>query len=175
MKPLWSIQKELRDEEWKQQAAKINDKYAERRLDYLLSTPFFKKVISEYPDMVFTTAYQADKFGFGGFVVSSVWSSDNSLSERFKQMRGSYAERLAQFTEEERSKMYLFDYFLVLEEDPAYIEDEENKLRLNSFDISFQKKIVEMGRPKDIFDYQRWQVFEKYKNQYIPTAEGLMF
>jgi len=32
-----------------------------------------------------------------------------------------------------------------------------------------------MGRPKDLFDYQRWQVFEKYKNQYIPTAEGLMF
>ena len=175
VKPFWDVKKEDRDEEWKQGLRDIANKYSEKRLAYLLSTPFFQKIIQEYPDMMFTTAYQADKFGFGGFIVSSVWSSDNDLSKRFKSMHGSYAERLAQFTEEERSKIYLFDYFLVLNEDPAYVEDEENKLRLNSFDISFQKKINEMGRPKDVFDYQRWQVFEKYKNQYIPTAEGLMF
>lgn len=175
MKPFWDVKKEDRDENWKKAVAEINDKYTEQRLNYLLSTPFFQKIIDEYPDMVFTTAYMPDKYGYGGFVVSSVWSSDNNLSNRFKEMRGSYADRLAQFTEEERSKIYLFDYFLVLDESPDYVEDEENKLRLNSFDISFQKKINEMGRPKDLFDYQRWQVFEKYKNQYIPTAEGLMF
>jgi len=36
-----------------------------------------------------------DRYGHGGFVVSSVWSSDNNLSKRFKEMRGSYADRLA--------------------------------------------------------------------------------
>jgi hypothetical protein len=87
--------------------------------------------------MVFTTAYTADRRGHSGFVVSSVWSSDKELSERFKEMRGSYADRLAQFTEEERGKIYLFDYFLVLNENVSYIEDEENGLKLNSFDISF--------------------------------------
>jgi hypothetical protein len=39
--PFWEVKKEDRDEKWKEELAKINDKYTEERLNYLLTTPFF--------------------------------------------------------------------------------------------------------------------------------------
>jgi hypothetical protein len=32
-----------------------------------------------------------------------------------------------------------------------------------------------MGRAKDIFDYQMWRTYDKFKERYIPEKETLMF
>ena len=173
LEPMWKIPKEERDEAWKKKMGEISDKYAQRRVDYLINEPFFKQIQTEYPDMIFMTAYVPGN-GWDGITVSSVWSTDNELSKRFAEMRGSYADRLSQFTQEEQDKIYLFDYFLTLDEDILSLKDEENDVSLDNFARSFVKKL-EMGRKKDLFDYQRWQVFEKYKNLYIPTADTMMF
>jgi len=45
--------------------------------------------------MIFTTMYSGAN---EGFTLSAVWSTDKKLAERFNEMRGSYKDRLNQFT-----------------------------------------------------------------------------
>jgi hypothetical protein len=62
----------------------------------------------------------------------------------------------------------------MLEDNIPAIEDDEYDLMLTTFNTSFAAK-TKMGRPKDNFDYQRWEIFDKYKGLYTPTVEGLLF
>lgn len=139
-------------------------------INILLRTPYFTKVIEKYPKMKFFTAYgsQDDL----KVTISAVYSEDESLSQRFMSLNGSYAKRLEAFTEEERNKLYLFDFFLE-DTDLPYIYDEANKLALAKYENSFKAKL-EMGRAKDIFDYQMFNIFEEFKSPYTSPMEHLM-
>lgn len=173
LKSLWEVPKDQRNEDWKTKVGDINRKYTQRRIEFLKSTPFIKQMSELYPDMIFTAAYVSGS-KHNGFTVSAVWSTDTDLAKRFERMTGSYADRLEQFTKEEQEKIYLFDFFLTLENDIATVEDPIYGLVLDSFERSFEKK-GQMGRPKDNYDYQRWQLFEQFKGNYIPRTEGMMF
>lgn len=137
-------------------------------LDYLASTEYFKKVKEQYPKIKFLAAYSKS-----GIAVNAVYSEDESLSERFGNMSGSYASRLDKFTEEERDQIYLFDFFL--NEDPLpYVTEEQNRLKLDLYSNSFKEKL-KMGRAKDIYDYQSYKLFEEFKGLHSPYDEEMMF
>ena len=153
-----------------QQALKTRETPAAVK-EFLYNTDYFKQVMDKYPKMKIFTAYSD---GEGGIVCSAVYSEDESLSERFAMLSGSYADRLNTFTEEERSKMYLFDFFIEnTDREEGFIEP-ENNIRLSSWPIIFKAKL-DMGRAKDIFDYQMWDVFEQFKSQTMSPEEYLMF
>jgi len=53
----------------------------------------------------------------------------------------------------------LFDFFLK-EGEIRTVRDEKNQLNLAHFEESFTAKLIDMGRPKDVFDYQRWRAYK---------------
>ena len=143
----------------------------EQLFDIVTNSPYFQKIKSKYPKIKFGAAY-ADRKKNDKITVNAVYSEDESLSERFLKMAGSYAERLNNFTEEERSQIYLFDFFLKPEAtgffEPVY------ELTLATFDVPMREKRW-MGRAKDIMDYQNWRVFDEYRGKIQPTEQDLMY
>ena len=143
----------------------------EQLFDIVTNSPYFQKIKSKYPKIKFGAAY-ADRKKNDKVTVNAVYSEDESLSERFLKMTGSYAERLNNFTEEERSQIYLFDFFLKPEAtgffEPVY------GLTLATFDVPMREKRW-MGRAKDIMDYQNWRVFDEYRGKIQPTEQDLMY
>lgn len=143
----------------------------EQLFDIVTNSPYFQKIKSKYPKIKFGAAY-ADRKKNDKVTVNAVYSEDESLSERFLKMTGSYAERLNNFTEEERSQIYLFDFFLKSEAtgffEPVY------ELTLATFDVPMREKRW-MGRAKDIMDYQNWRVFDEYRGKIQPTEQDLMY
>lgn len=143
----------------------------EQLFEVITSTPYFQKIKDKYPKIRFGAAY-ADRKKNDKVTVNAVYSEDESLSERFLKMTGSYAERLDNFTDEERSQIYLFDFFLKSEAtgffEPTY------GLNLATFDVPMREKRW-MGRAKDIMDYQNWKVFDAFRGKIQPKEDDLMF
>lgn len=175
--PLWNevkgVPKDQISEDWKNRMREIGIMEREDYLKAIEGNQFFDAIKKKYPDIKFTAFYIDNHNWAQGFTVSAIWSTDNALSERFDKLTGSYKERLNQFTEEEQDKMYLFDFFLVLQPEIQSVHDDEFDLELTEFQESFRAKAL-MGREKDVYDYQRWQLFNNYKNAYAPRTEGLL-
>lgn len=161
----------LRNESWENKKDALLKQKRDEMVKYLEGIDFFDELFKEYPDMK-VTAFYPGKPWKDGFTVSAIWSEDNALTEKFDSLKGSYKDRLNQFTEEEQSKMYLFDFFLVTHDNTPSVYDSEFNIEMTTYDTSFEAK-AHMGRPKDNFDYQRWEVFEKYKR--LPSRKGLLF
>lgn len=175
--PFWEEVKGIPKENWtddfKNRLRALGKQEREEMLHITEGIPFFDELRKKYPDIKFIAFYLDKDDWSRGFTISAIWSTDNALSERFDNLQGSYKERLNQFTEEEQDNMYLFDFFLMLEPDLVSTFDEEFGLELTEFQQSFKAKAL-MGRDKDVYDYQRWQLFGKYKNAYAPRTEGLL-
>lgn len=142
--------------------------------EVITNSPYFQNIKERYPKVRFGAAY-ADSKGKNRITVNAVYSEDVSLSERFLKMTGSYAERLDNFTEAERSQIYLFDFFLN-GEDEKYTSFFEPTYGINLVD--FDKPLREkrwMGRAKDQMDYQNWRVFDEFKGKVMPSEEDLMY
>lgn len=162
----------LRGKSWEEKLNEYRSQQLNELADHMRQIPFFEELFKEWPDMKFTAIYVHKNDWKRGFTVSTIWSSDNNLSDKFLKLSGSYADRLKQFTEEERSKIYLFDFFMYLRNEVPTTHDYEFGLDVASYEESFDAK-AHMGRPKDNYDYQRWEVFEKYKK--LPDRKGLLF
>ena len=171
LKAHYETPKFMRNESWENKKYSLLKQKRDEMIKYLEGIEFFDELFKEYPGMK-VIAFYPGKPWKEGFTVSTIWSEDNELIEKFDQLRGSYKDRLNQFTEEEQSKIYLFDFFLVAHDNTQSVHDSEFDLDMSSYDVSFDAK-AHMGRPKDNYDYQRWEVFEKYKK--LPNRKGLLF
>jgi len=120
----------------------------------------FKK---EFPDTDFLYSFFNQKANAYYVTINAIWSENQELKDRFKSYSGSFNNRLANFTEEELSQLYLFDFFLRPETSEHYkkIEDKEFGLSLAHFNYSFYEKLNMMGRAKDAYDYQMWNYFDE--------------
>ena len=59
----------------------------------------------------------------------------------------------------------MFDFFLrTPETKESAIFDQENDLNLSGYQNAFRNKL-KMGRAKDIYDYQRWRLFEDFQER----------
>jgi len=130
---------------------------------------YFRKIKEKYPDLDYLYTFFNQKANVYYITVNAIWSKDQSLKDRFKSLSGPFNDRLANFTEEELSKMYLFDFFLRPETTEEYvtIKEPEYSLNLAHFNYAFYEKLNMMGRPKDAYDYQNWQMFDE-KNILAP-------
>lgn len=137
--------------------------------------PYFEQISKKYPKIKYLAAYLDNNKDT--ITVNAVYSEDEELSRRFSIYSGSYASRLNNFTEEERSKIYLFDFFLESENNniPTTNKDFENDITFADWPRIFKAKILEMGRAKDIFDYQSWKLFDEFKSNIPSEKEFLMF
>ena len=142
----------------------------EKLFELITNSDYFLKIKNKYPKIRFGAAYPGRGLDL---TVNAVYSEDTTLSERFLKMSGSYADRLSNFTEEERKQIYLFDFFLKENEIDSFLEP-TYKLSLANFDIPIREKRY-MGRAKDIIDYQMWKVFDEYKNKILPQEEDIMY
>ena len=142
----------------------------EKLFELITNSDYFLKIKNKYPKIRFGAAYPGRGLDL---TVNAVYSEDTTLSERFLKMSGSYADRLSNFTEEERKQIYLFDFFLNENEIDSFLEP-TYKLSLANFDIPIREKRY-MGRAKDIIDYQMWKVFDEYKNKILPQEEDIMY
>ena len=153
------------------QAVKLaKQRNQEKLFELITNSDYFLKIKNKYPKIRFGAAYPGRGLAL---TVNAVYSEDTTLSERFLKMHGSYADRLSNFTEEERKQIYLFDFFLKENEIDSFLEP-TYKLSLANFDIPIREKRY-MGRAKDIIDYQMWKVFDEYKNKILPQEEDIMY
>lgn len=139
--------------------------------DYMMNEPYFKKIKADYPKCRFCAAY-ADKNN-RRITVNAIYCEDESISERFASYTGSYAERLERFTEAERQKIYLFDFFVEYKDFKAE-HDQIYGLDMVESDKPRQEKLF-MGRAKDIFDYQMWKDFSDLRDREFSDSRFLMF
>lgn len=153
------------------QAVKLaKQRNQEKLFELITNSDYFLKIKNKYPKIRFGAAYPGRGLDL---TVNAVYSEDTTLSERFLKMSGSYADRLSNFTEEERKQIYLFDFFLKEYEIDSFLEP-TYKLSLANFDIPIREKRY-MGRAKDIMDYQMWKIFDEYKNKILPQEEDIMY
>ena len=141
----------------------------------ILSIDYFRKIKTDFPKMKFADFVILQRnSGIKTYFISGVYSENEELSAKFLRLTGDYASRLNQFTEEERSQIYLFDFFLEDREVPA-IYDPTYGLSLSPWQESFKVKIDQMGRDKDTFDHKKWVPFEKFVDNITTPTEDLMF
>ena len=131
--------------------------------DVLDQVEVLKDFKKEFPDTDFLYSFFNQKANAYYVTINAIWSENQELKDRFKSYSGSFNNRLANFTEEELSQLYLFDFFLRPETSTQYkqIEDKEYGLNLAHFNYSFYEKLNMMGRPKDAYDYQMWDYFNE--------------
>ena len=130
------------------QAVKLaKQRNQEKLFEFITNSDYFLKIKNKYPKIKFGAAYSGRGLAL---TVNAVYSEDTTLSERFLKMHGSYADRLSNFTEEERKQIYLFDFFLKENEIDSFLEP-TYKLSLANFDIPIREKSY-MGRAKDIMN-----------------------
>ena len=140
-------------------------------LSYMKELSYFKSIKAKYPNITFTAAYPDKKTN--SITVNSIYSENQELVEKFASLSGSYANRLDNFTEEERKQIYLFDFFIMPNDDNS-IEDTARGLKLLEDSDIFASKL-EMGRAKDIFDYQMYSRYAQYKNNRLSPKDYLMY
>ena len=141
-------------------------------IKWISEQPYFKKILEDYPKIKLGAVY---KTGDDSVTVNAIYSEDLSLSEKFLQLKGSYASRLEYFTEEERKKIYLFDFFLEGNQFNSTPVVSPEGYNLAKWDVSFIQKQFSMGRAKDIFDYQRWQRFKEFKDLIDESKDNIMY
>ena len=152
-------------------AAIRNNTYGSNHLlNVLKEQPYFKAVQAKYPNLELLAAYSGAE---GALTVNSIYSDNPELRERFRNLKGSYAKRLESFTEEEKKQIYLFDFFLG-EDTEDYVEDPERNIFLKDNNSIFKAKL-NIGRAKDIFDYQMWSRYEDFHNSKISSEDYLMY
>ena len=136
----------------------------------------FNTMRQQYPGFQIMYAYPASQ----NVVVNCIICEDQNIVDRFKQMTGSFDRRLAQFTEDERSRIRLVDMFF--NHDSTIAEDSvldgTYGLKMANYKHSFKEK-MKYGRAKDIFDYQNLDpinriVYSRQSNVTINNAPGLM-
>jgi hypothetical protein len=139
--------------------------------------PVLRELKQQYPDTEFLYAYNNNKAGVNYVTINAIWSEDQSLKDRFKSYTGSFNKRLSNYTEEELTKMYLFDFFLSPRDSSEYtvIAEKEYGLTLNHFSESFYEKQSTMGRPKDSYDYQKWKPFSDTIEAPVDLKSRLMY
>lgn len=123
----------------------------------ILSIPYFQKVKERYPKLRFGGVFNNGQY----ITINSVYSEDPTLSERFLSLTGSYADRLSQFTEDERKQLYLFDFFLKDDDEGAEQFDLARGINYAGFKTPFREKL-RLGRAKDVYDYQMWKTYQEY-------------
>ena len=125
--------------------------------------PALRELKEKYPDTDFLYSFYNEKANSFYITLSAINSVDPSLRDRFKSYTGNFNERLSNFTEEELSKIYLFDFFLRPQTHDQYskVVDREYGLALAHFNYAFYEKLNTMGRAKDAFDYQNWNYFDE--------------
>jgi len=131
--------------------------------DVLEQVEVLKNFKKEFPDTDFLYSFYNQKANAYYVTINAIWSENQELKDKFKHYTGSFNDRLKNFTEDELSQIYLFDFFLRPETTENYkkIEDEEFGLSLAHFNYAFYEKLNMMGRPKDAYDYQMWNYFEE--------------
>ena len=143
----------------------------EEMLFEVRTSKFAQKLDRIYPGMILFTAYGSR--GDYYITASAAYSPDDpSVARKFAQLKGSYKERMEQMTEEEKKKLYVFDFFLTDRNHEDVITDESRGINYTIWESSFEKKL-EMGRDKDIFDYQRLYPFEQFRRNTL--SKNLMY
>lgn len=127
-------------------------------IEYLKGSDYFKRVLAKYPKLRLLAVYPGDK-QFSFITINSIYCEDDAIADKFQTLSGSYAERLSHFSDEERRKIYLFDFFLNDKNRQTSSFMSYDGLRLATYEVSFVSK-MKMGRAKDIFDYQMWRKFD---------------
>jgi len=86
---------------------------------------------------------------------------DESLVQRFMNMTGNFTQRLHNFTDDERSKMYLIDLFFNDDTVPnSTHRDDLYNVTLADYTIPFSAKL-KTSRAKDLYDYQRFRPYHR--------------
>lgn len=115
-------------------------------------TDFYKAIKDKYGDSFhFLATYTAGE----DVIVNGVICEDPNLVERFISMSGNFNDRLRNFTEEERNRFYLIDFFMVNRNENRIYQSEETDITMSDYVVPFTAK-MKMGRAKDIFDYQNF-------------------
>jgi DNA replication protein DnaC len=70
--------------------------------------------------------------------------------------------------------MYLFDFFLEPTDSAESFIEETTGITLSKYPRIFKAKLA-LGRAKDIFDYQMWDLFDEFKADNLSEEEYLMF
>ena len=141
------------------------------------NSEYFKKVKEKYPDLDLLYTYVKPGTSNYFVTVNAVWSKQQDLKDKFKSLSGNFNSRLTKFTKEEIDQMYLFDFFLMPETSEKYltVEDKEYGLRLDHFASSFYAKLLGMGRPKDAYDYQNWELLDETNNIAPDLKDRLLY
>lgn len=115
-------------------------------------TDFYKSIKDKYGDSFhFLATYTTGE----DVIVNGVICEDNALVERFISMSGNFNDRLKKFTEEERNRFYLVDFFMVNRNENRIYQAEGTDITMSDYVVPFTAK-MKMGRAKDIFDYQNF-------------------
>ena len=115
-------------------------------------TDFYKSIKDKYGDSFhFLATYTTGE----DVIVNGVICEDPNLVERFISMSGNFNNRLRNFTEEERNRFYLIDFFMVNRNENRIYQSEETNITMSDYVVPFTAK-MKMGRAKDIFDYQNF-------------------
>ena len=126
--------------------------------------------ISNQQNIHFLHAFPVTKYdGTSQIIVTFMRTENSELADRFRDLSGSYKERLSNFTDEERRQIYLIDCFF--EQSPIESSTEmlptstEDYLNTEEFEIagykeSFKAKL-KMGRAKDLIDYRLWRPYTR--------------
>lgn len=115
-------------------------------------TDFYKSIKDKYGDSFhFLATYTTGE----DVIVNGVICEDSNLVERFISMSGNFNDRLRNFTEEERNRFYLIDFFMVNRNENRIYQSEETDITMSDYVVPFTAK-MKMGRAKDIFDYQNF-------------------
>lgn len=115
-------------------------------------TDFYKSIKDKYGDSFhFLATYTTGE----DVIVNGVICEDPNLVERFISMSGNFNDRLRNFTEEERNRFYLIDFFMVNRNENRIYQSEETDITMSDYVVPFTAK-MKMGRAKDIFDYQNF-------------------
>lgn len=115
-------------------------------------TDFYRSIKDKYGDSFhFLATYTTGE----DVIVNGVICEDPNLVERFISMSGNFNNRLRNFTEEERNRFYLIDFFMVNRNENRIYQSEETDITMSDYVVPFTAK-MKMGRAKDIFDYQNF-------------------
>lgn len=110
----------------------------EQMVQIVNDNPFMQKMYAKIPNLHVMYAYSDYT---NNVVVNAISCDDRELVERFESLSGNFNQRLEHFTDEERDKMYLIDFFL--RGDDMYVDDaiDAGDLKLAHYKASFDAKL----------------------------------
>lgn len=132
-------------------------------------TGFGRKLFDMFPGMEIAMV----QVNPSSLMVNVVYSDDPEVNSKFINARGSYAQRFAMLTQEERDKLIAIDLFFDRNDDEKSDFIRKGGLSLSGYKNSFREKL-QYGRAKDIYDYQRWKTFDEYSKS-SPNPTDILF